>query len=442
MEILKNVPKNYLTTYMKEKIPGEAELIAYPTTTEEVSDFVKEANQKDKKVIPIGHHTGLTSATYPSEGAWLISFERMNKIKELDENTLTLVVEAGVSLGEVQEYLKDTPYFYAPDPGAKQASIAGNASTNAGGMRAIKYGVTRDNIRGYDVVLADGRVIHVGSLNKKDATGYDLKNLFIGAEGTLGIMTEFQLKLTPRPAFSQSVLIGFDDLNHLAPLIFELVKSPLEPAALELLEESGIYYSQKLTGHELPSVDGNVYLLATLEGNDEESIIQQAFDLTNYANKAGAVDIRSLTNEESDATWRVRDNILNGVVAQGEWKMYDPVVPNHYFTELVIEAKKLGEELDIQTAFFGHAGDGNVHICVMRRDETDKEWEDKKEKYEDKIYPIISDFGGLPSAEHGLGLEKKERIGDFFSEDYLDVLRAIKNALDPKNTLNPHKVFD
>lgn len=442
MEILKKVPKKYLTTYMEEKVAGKAELIAFPTTTEEVSELLEEANKKNKKVVPIGHSTGLTSATYPTKGTWLISLEKMDKIKELDENTLTLVVEAGVTLGEVQEYLKDTPYFYAPDPGAKEASIGGNASTNAGGMRAIKYGVTRDNIRGYDVVLADGRTLHVGSLNKKDATGYDLKNLFIGTEGTLGIMTEFQLKLIPKPAFNQSILVGFEDLDHLAPLIFELIKSPLDPAALELLEESGMYYSEKLTGQKLPDVKGSVYLLATLDGNDEKSIDQQTSELEASAKQAGAVEFRALTDQESEATWKVRDNILNGVVSQGEWKMYDPVVPNNYFTNLVSEAKKIGKQIDIQTAFFGHAGDGNVHICVMRRDETDEEWENKKAKYEEEIYPIITDFGGLPSAEHGLGLEKKERIGDFFSEDHLDVFRAIKLALDPKNTLNPDKVFD
>lgn len=442
MDILKKVPENYLTTYMEEKVPGEAELVAFPTTTEEVSELLKEANTKDKKVIPIGHGTGLTSATYPTAGTWLISLEKMDKIIELDENTLTLVVEAGVSLGEVQEYLKDTPYFYAPDPGAKGASIGGNASTNAGGMRAIKYGVTRDNIRGYDVVLADGRILHVGSLNKKDATGYDLKNLFIGAEGTLGIMTEFQLKLTPKPAFSQSILVGFEHLDHLAPLIFELIKSPLEPAALELLEESGMHYSTKLTGQELPDVKGNVYLLATLDGNDKESIDQQISELEVYAKQANAIEFRALTIEESEATWRIRDNILNGIVAQGDWKMYDPVVPNNYFTDLVIEGKKIGEQYDLQTAFFGHAGDGNLHICVMRRDETEEEWENKKAKYEEKLYPIITNFGGLPSAEHGLGLEKKEHIGDFFSEDHLDVFRAIKLALDPNSILNPDKVFD
>lgn len=442
VEVIKSVPENYLTTYMEEKVPGNAELIAFPKTTQEVSELLKEANDQNKKVIAVGHRTGLTSATYPTEDIWLISLEKMNKIKELDENTMTLVVEAGVSLEEIREYLKDTPYFYAPDPGAKEASVGGNASTNAGGMRAIKYGVTRDNIRGYDVVLADGRVIHVGSLNKKNATGYDLKDLFIGAEGTLGILTEFQLKLTPKPAFNQSILVGFEDLDHLAPLIYEIIKSSLEPAALELLEESGMYYSKELTGQTIPDVEGAVYLLATLEGNNQASIEQQAAELNTYAKQAAAKEFRILTDEESEAAWKVRDNILNGVVAQGEWKMYDPVVPNNYFTNLVIEAKEFGEQFDIQTAFFGHAGDGNVHICIMRRDETDEEWENKKANYEAKIYPIIAEFGGLPSAEHGLGLEKKEHIYDFFSEDYIDVLRSIKLALDPKNTLNPGKVFD
>ncbi|MCZ0717155.1 FAD-binding oxidoreductase [Aerococcus kribbianus] len=442
MQIEKSISDKYLKTYMAEDQAGSADLIAFPRSTEEVAEFMQKANSQNQHVVTVGSQTGLTSATYPTNHAWLLSIEKMNQIISLDEQTLTLNVQAGVTLADIRDYLKGTPYFYAPDPGNKNASVGGTASTNAGGMRAIKYGVTRDNIRGYDVVLANGEIMHVGSLNKKDATAYDLKDLFIGAEGTLGVITEMQLKLTPRPLYEKSLILGFASLDGVANTIFEVVKSPVQPIALELLEESGIHYSEQFIDKEMPAVPGQAFLLATVADNGHAGLDYQLETIQELGNKAGAIEARELSENEASEMWQIRDNILNGIVAQGDWKMYDPVVPNHYFTNLVIEGKRLGEKHQVKTGFFGHAGDGNIHICVMRDTQSDQEWEATKKAYEHDLFTYVANHGGLLTAEHGIGLEKKDYLSYFKDETYISVLRGIKKALDPKGILNPGKMFD
>ena len=437
MKIEQNVPESYLTSRAGEKVLGKAGLIAFPESTEDVQEIVKRANEEGVHIVPIGTQTGLTSAAYPKDEAWLVSTKEMNKIISMDEEILTLNVEPGVRLIDIIEYLEDTPYFYAPDPGEKTATVAGTASTNAGGMRAIRYGVTRDNIRGFDVVLANGDAIHCGSLNNKDASGYDLKDLFIGAEGTLGIITNFQLKITPRPRLEKSILIGYENVTELAPTVGNILKSTLRPVALELLEKKGVELSVQLVKETVPEVPGNAHLLVTLAGNNEHDLEAQIEELLSIARKNHALEHKVLEDEEHVRTWKVRDNILNGIDAAASWKMYDPCVPTNHFTDLVAESKKLGEELNIDSAYFGHAGDGNIHICVLQNDYADDEWEELLEKYEDRLYDMIRDFGGLPSAEHGIGREKKPYFKRFHNEAYDRALTAIKNALDPKGIFNP-----
>jgi len=442
MKIEQNVPEELLRTKANEEKAGKATLIGYAESTEDVSGFLKKANGEGKKVITIGSNTGLARATYSEEDTWFLSIAKMNNIISLDEETLTLNVEAGVTLDQIRDYLADTPYFYAPDPGKKAATIAGTAGTNAGGMRAIQYGVTRDNIRGYEVVLANGTVIHAGSLNKKSSSGYDLKDLFIGSEGTLGVITELQLEIKPRPPYEKSMLIGFEKLDDLAPVVYEILTSPVQPVALELLEKSGLQYSENYLNQSISNKEGEAFLLLTINSNDEKSVERDLNELEKISKNAGALNSNILEGEEAAIAWNIRDHVLTGIYAAATTKIYDPVVPTKNITELILKSKEYADELNIESAFFGHAGDGNIHICVLKEDYSDKEWENLLEQYESKIYQLISDLDGLPSAEHGIGLEKKEFMPHFFSEDYMEVLRSIKKALDPKGILNPGKIFD
>lgn len=442
MEIVKTVPEDLLTSNAHELKAGQAELIGYAKTTEDVSDFMKKANAENKKVITIGAHTGLTGATYPHPNEWFLSLAKMNKILSLDTDTLTLNVQAGVTLTQIREYLADTPYFYAPDPGEKTATIGGNVGTNAGGMRAIKYGVTRDNIRGYDVVLANGDVIHAGSLNQKNSSAYDLKDLFIGSEGTLGVITELQLKIIPKPAFERSMLVGFEKLEDLAPVVYQILNSPVEPVALELLEKNSMRYSEDYLQVKMVDQAGAAFLLLTVNSNDEKNLAFQIDELTTIVTQAGSLNQRILAEDEAKLVWNIRDHILTGIYAAATTKMYDPVVPTRNVPELIIKSKEYADKMHISSAFFGHAGDGNIHICVLQQAYEDQDWKNLLVEYEKQLYHLIEELGGLPSAEHGIGLEKKQYLSYFYSEEYMKVLRAVKKAMDPKNILNPNRIFD
>lgn len=442
MKIEKTIPEELLTSKADETLPGSASMIGYAESTEDVANFLKQANEKGTKVITIGSHTGLAGATYPQDGEAFLSLELMNDIIEFDEETLTLTVQAGVTLFQIREFLKDTPYFYAPDPGAKEATVGGNASTNAGGMRAIKYGVTRDNIRGMEVVLANGQILTVGSKNRKDASGYALKDLFIGAEGTLGVITQLQLKLQPIVSDELSLLIGFNQLEKLAPVIYEILKSPVSPVALELLDESSVKYAEAYTHSIMTNQDGRLFLLLTVNSNHKEGLRLELEMLEELVQRSGAQSTRILTPEEAKQVWFIRDNILNGIYDASTTKMYDPVVPVNYTPELIMKAKALGEELEVETAFFGHAGDGNLHVCILQFDMPNSKWETVLEKYTDRMNKLVASMGGLPSAEHGIGLEKKPYTKYYFDDDYIDVLRNIKLALDPNGILNSGRIFD
>lgn len=441
MEKTTDIPKKLLVDGFTGEV-GQAELVAYPTSTEEVQKFMKEAHEQDKKVITVGAHTGVVGSALARNNEQLLSMAKLDKIIEIDEETLTLTVEPGVSIQQIRDYLQDTPYFYAPDPGAKDGTVGGNAATNAGGMRAVKYGVTRDNIRSLEVVLANGEVVNAGSLNMKDSSGYDLKNLFIGSEGTLGVITKLQLKLLPKPKFERSLVIGFNTLDELAPVIFQILSLTTKPAALEFFEREGIEGAEKLTGIERQSVDGNWYILLTMDGDLLESVSEKISMIADLAEENGAVDSRILTEEEAKNMWLLRDNLILAIKKDTQIEPYDIVVPINKITETILEISKITKDMGLQDAFFGHAGDGNIHANLLRGNLNDEEWEEAVKKYNDRLYNLVVEKGGLPSAEHGIGLLKKKYMPVAYSQSELGLMKQIKQAVDPKNILNPGKMFD
>ncbi|KAA9220683.1 MULTISPECIES: FAD-binding oxidoreductase [Aerococcus] len=441
MTIERQVDDKYLTTFIHESEAGHAEGIIYPENEEEIVEAVKKAQAEGKKLVTIGGHTALAGGTYP-QGEILLNLEKMNQILDLDKETLTLTVEAGVTLNQVRDYLEGSGYFYAPDPGEKRATVAGNAATNAGGMRAIKYGVTRDNIRSMRVVLANGEVINAGSLNNKDSSGYDLKDLFIGSEGTLGIISQLQLKLRVEPKYENSLLIGFDRLEELGPVIYEILHSSVAPTALEMFEHDAITYAEELLGKEMPSKTGQAFLLVTLSGNQEAAIQKDLENLEKIAQNAGALATELLSGEVEKGVWDIRDHILSGIYKAGPMRLDDPVVPVNKITQAINKSKEIADDLGIASTFFGHAGDGNIHICLMKKELNDQEWEDRLHQYDLRLYDFLAENGGLPSGEHGIGLERVKFMPIFFSETELNTMKAIKKALDPNNLLNPGRVIE
>lgn len=431
------ISENYLTNRVTGEI-GQATAIYFPISQEEVVAIMLDVRKNQQKLITIGGHTGLSGATFPDDHQVLMSLEKLNRIIKLDIETMTLTVEAGVTIAEISEYLVDTPYFYAPDPGSKEASIGGNAATNAGGMRAVKYGVTRDNIRAMRVILADGRELRVGSINRKDSSGYDLKDIFIGSEGTLGVITELELKIQPKPKFSRDVLLGFENLTQLSPKVFEILASGLMPATLEFFERDSMAYSERALQVAFPDISGQAFLLITLDGNAEQQLEDELSYLASLSDES-----LILTDEQTrNAVWQLRGAIVSSVELESIQEPLDVVVPVNKIAPTIIALKQMAIEANLSAIFFGHAGDGNIHANIIKNDLTDEEWTEKLEAYLDVLYAYVAQVGGKPSAEHGIGLLKKPFFQKYTGTSELVAMKAIKRAFDPENILNPGKIFD
>ncbi|MEG0749411.1 MAG: FAD-binding oxidoreductase [Carnobacterium sp.] len=433
-------------TYRYDEYVGLTDAIyavALPKTKEEVLELVKFANKEDLPIIARGAGTGLSGATSPVKGELIIDLHLMNRILDLDTETMTLTVEPGVLLQDIQEYVESRGYFYPPDPGSKHSSIGGNVATNAGGMRAVKYGVTRDYVRALDVVLASGEELSLGSLNIKNSSGYDLKDLFIGSEGTLGITTQIKLKLIPLPKASLSLAAAFPSLREATDAVLTILKNGVDPTALEFFERDVIELSEKENNLKFPSQKGQSYLLITLDGDDLESIQRRVTLLEASILPHNAVELISLTDPLLEETaWLLRDKLLTAVVNYTEQVTLDESVPINHISTLYQYTKDLEANSGLKMISFGHAGDGNLHTCVTRGDITDQtEWETKRDEVLDLLYAKIKELGGLPSAEHGIGIIKKHHFEKMFDPNYLNFMRQIKKVFDPDGRLNPTKVI-
>lgn len=430
------IPEKYLTDRVTGEV-GQASALYFPTTQAEVAEIIRQVSQNQQKLITIGGHTGLSGATFPDDHQVLMSLEKLNRIVNLDLETMTLTVEAGVTIAEISDFLADTPYFYAPDPGSKAASIGGNAATNAGGMRAVKYGVTRDNIRAMRVILADGSDLQVGSINRKSSSGYDLKDLFIGSEGTLGVITELDLKIQPRPKYTRDILLGFESLTALAPKVFDILSSGLLPATLEFFERDSIAYSERGLQLTFPEIAGEAFLLITLDGNAPEQLDKELADLSTLSEQS-----LILTDDLRETVWQLRGAIVSSVELESLQEPLDVVVPVNKIAPTIIALKAMAIAEGLSAIFFGHAGDGNIHANIIKNDLTDSEWSAKLERFLDKLYAHVAKIGGKPSAEHGIGLLKKPYFQKYSDENELNVMRRLKRAFDPENLLNAGKIFD
>lgn len=423
------VPEDYLDDqYIKNINPVHA--VALPTSHSEVVELVKYANQENLIIIPRGAGTGVAGGQVPIDGNELIiDVHLMNRIIDLDEDTFTLTVEPGVLLGDIHQFVESNGYFYPPDPASKHSSIGGNVATNAGGLRAVKYGTTRDYVRELTIVLATGEELTVGSLNVKSSSGYDLKNLFIGSEGTLGITTQIKLRLIPLPVARQSILISFTDVFKATQGTLAILESGAEPSEVELFEKEAAYYAEQHLGYPLQTKKGEAFLLVELDGNDVAGVSARMEILKNAVMGLALEVIPLIKDDEARKAKLIRDNILIGLMEYTEYEMLDEVVPINKFAELIQYTKELEEKHGLDVINFGHSGDGNVHTVLMKGDLKEEEWESKRSALLDDLYKKVEELGGLPSAEHGIGIVKKPYLEKMTDPVNLDHMRKIKNVL-------------
>lgn len=431
--------------YSRDELAGirqYPEVVVLPLNSGQVSDVLKYANDKHIAVTPRGQGTGLVGAAVAIHKGIMLSSENMNKILELDEDNLTLTVEPGVLLMEISKYVEENDLFYPPDPGEKSASIGGNISTNAGGMRAVKYGVTRDYVRELEVVLTSGEIITVGGKIVKDSSGYSLKDLMVGSEGTLGVITKAVLKLLPLPKVAISLLVPFPDIETAITAVPTIIKSKAIPTAIEYMERNVILAAENYLGKKFPDNSADAYLLLTFDGNSKPEVEKIYEQVAHVCLDAGAMDVFiSDTDERNESIWSARGAFLEAIKAStSEMDECDVVVPRNFVADFINFTKAVEKQLDIRIASFGHAGDGNLHVYVLKDDMPDEMFVKKLATAFDLLYAKGSELGGHVSGEHGIGYAKVKYLERSVGNVYMDLLRGIKKTFDPNLILNPGKV--
>lgn len=434
-----HIEKEYLTDGLGLEY-GEADVLVFVKNTEEVIGIMKFANDNLIPVTPRGAGTCLTGASIPTKRGIILDLSKMNNILELDEENLNIIIEPGVLLKDLQAYVESKNLFYPPDPGEKASTIGGNISTNAGGMRAVKYGVTRDYVRELEIVSGDGTIINVGSKTIKNSSGLDLKDLIVGSEGTLGIITKIMLKVIPKPAASVSVLIPFDNLETGVNCISKIIKSNSNPTAIEFMENNIVENSEKFVDLKLPCKNGNAYLLLTFDGEEDE-ISSNINKTKEVVMNNGALDFRELNEEEALNAWTIRGALASSICENNEQVPIDIVVPINKIPEFVEFTNECGSKHDVQVIYFGHAGDGNIHVSAIRNFMEGNEWKRRTHNLLDELYGKSNELKGLPSGEHGIGLTKKEYFEKVTKDENLEYMKGIKNIFDKNNILNTGKVY-
>lgn len=438
--VFDHIPPEFLSDTLGRR-KGEASALVFAKSTEEVSKLLQYAHANRIPVTPRGAGTNLVGSTVPVDGGIILDLSQMNRILELDTETMTITVEPGLLLQDLQAYVEEHNLFYPPDPGEKASSIGGNISTNAGGMRAVKYGVTRDYVRGLEVVTADGTVLTVGGKNVKDASGLSLKHLYIGSEGTLAVITKCILKVIPKPEASLSILVPYPDLKTGIGSVLSILRADANPTAVEFMERNVVRLGEDFSGVRYPCPEAGSYILLTFDGREGE-VAASAERIQALALSSGALDYILLTDPQQAADiWKVRGALVKAVEAVSEQEPVDIVVPINRTAEFIGYINQLEQSSGMRMVSFGHAGDGNVHLCVVRGHRDEATWQKELHANMDKAYHKAYELGGIASGEHGIGISKRRY---FLRETHWENLRAmnqIKDALDPLHILNDKKSY-
>ena len=423
-------------------ISSMPEVLVRVHSTEEVSAIMRHAYERNIPVTVRGSGTGLVGAAVPIHGGILMEMTRMNKILALDSDNLTVTVQPGLLLMELAAFAEENDFLYPPDPGEKSATIGGNISTNAGGMRAVKYGVTRDYVRALTVVLPNGEIQTFGGAVAKNSSGYSLKDLIIGSEGTLAVICEAVLKLVPLPKVSVSLLVPFPDMKTAIEAVPHIIRSKVTPTAIEYMSRDTILFSESYLGKRFPDTKNDAYILLTFDGNSDAQVDQDMSIVAELCLQIGALDAYIVdTEERKKSVWSARGAFLEAIKASTtEMDECDVVVPGNQVDTFIKYTHELAEEFHIRIPSFGHAGDGNLHVYICRDTLGQEEWESTLAAIFDRMYQRAVELGGLVSGEHGIGYAKKEFLRRQYGETPIALMQGIKKVFDPKNILNPGKV--
>jgi glycolate oxidase len=426
------------------------DVVLKPGTAYEISAILRLCNEHSIPVTPRGGGTGLSGGALPIKKGVVISMERFNKILNIDELNLQATVEPGVITEVFQNAVKEKGLFYPPDPASRGSCfIGGNIAENSGGPKAVKYGVTRDYVLNMEVVLPTGDIIWTGANVLKNSTGYNLTQLMCGSEGTLGIITKIVFKLRGFPQKSVLLLMPFVTNEEACKAIAEIFRAGITPSGMEFFEREAAMktidycekiYAAKVTTPFPESMDA--YLLCELDGNDEEVLMRDAERVMNVVEKFQCGEILfAETAAQKEELWKIRKNISPAVNAYSLCKSDDVVVPRANLPKLITGIKEIGKQYGFNSVCYGHLGDGNLHVNIMKEQMSDEHWNNEIPKGIGEIFKLTVSLGGTLSGEHGIGIAKKPYMPIAMREANLQVMRGIKRAFDPKGILNPGKIF-
>ena len=431
----------------EEQYAHMPEVVVKPRTTQEIAEIVKLANEKLVPVTPRGAGSGLSGGAVPLFGGILLSVERMNEILEIDTGNMMVVVEPGVVTNEINEKVKEYGLFFAGYPMSLETCyVAGNVAENAGGGKAIKYGVTERYIMGLEVVTPTGDIVMFGGKRVKDVSGYNLRMLMVGSEGTLGIITKVIIKLLPLPKAKVDLLALFPDVQtaiSVVPMI--MTQGGIIPTAIEFMDRLSVHTSCEYLNERIPYQQAGAMLLIEVDGTDDEVVEKEYDTIGNLCMDNGAQEVYVADNYTTqERLWNVRRNIAEAFkVVSPHQSLEDIVVPTAQIPDLMPEIARISEKYDVKIPCYGHAGDGNLHATAIKNpDDSMDEWHHKLPLILEELYIATRNLGGTISGEHGIGHKRKKYMSLVMSDAELEVNRRIKRALDPNNILNPGKIVE
>ena len=416
-----------------------------PSSALEISEILKIANQYKIPVVPIGARTGLSGGALSVQGGIGLSMERFNKILNIDEQNLQVITEPGVITQVLREAVSEKGLFYPVDPSSMGSCfIGGNVAENSGGARAVKYGVTKDYVLNLEVVLPTGEIIWTGANTLKNSTGYNLTQLMVGSEGTLGIVTKIVLKLLPKNTHNVLMLVPFYKANESCEAVSAIFRAGIVPSALEFMERDAIDWTlqfvEGLNVHVQPEIQA--HLLIEVDGNYPEILMAEAEKIMTVVEQFQIDDILFAdTEDEKNALWKMRRSVAEAVKANSVYKEEDTVVPRYELPKLLEGIKYIGKKYGFQSVCYGHAGDGNLHVNIIKGTLSDQEWSTEITKGIREIFELTVSLKGTLSGEHGIGYVQKEYMDIAFSKAHLELMERIKFVFDPNGILNPGKIL-
>lgn len=422
------------------------DVVVKPENADQVSAILRLANRERIPVTPRGAGTGLSAGCVPVYGGIVLSLERMNRVLEIDRENLFMVVEPGVTTGEIQKRARGEGLLYAGDPcSAESSHIGGNIAENAGGNKAVKYGTTSRHVHGLEVVLPTGEMTMLGGKCVKDVTGYDLVHLMVGSEGTLGVVTKIVLKLLPKPRFTVDLLAPFSDMQTAIKAVPKIMtEGGVIPTAIEFMDSQSIKAAEDYLNASLPYGDAGAYVIVELEGNSEAEVEADYERIGKLCSNSGALEVYVADNlSTQERIWKARKCVAEALrVVSPVYCMEDITVPISEIPALLDEIAEIARGFRVKIPCFGHAGDGNIHATLLREQMDEQVWAATKEQALAEMYSATYRHGGNMSGEHGIGAKRAKHLARLMDPVQIGMIRAIKRALDPNLILNPGKIVE